>query len=92
MDALAEILQPHGPLALTGSVKRSSPRLRTAVEEARRLRILRLGAKEGALEASARTAMQNERDAAEAAWAERANMLAVEIAGRLVARSSTARS
>ena len=30
--------------------------------------------------------MENERDAAEAAWAERANMLAVEIAGRLVAR------
>ena len=59
---------------------------RDAAEEARAAILASATKEAAALEASARTAMENERDAAEAAWAERANMLAVEIAGRLVAR------
>ena len=59
---------------------------REAAEEARAAILASATKEAAALEASARTAMENERDAAEAAWAERANMLAVEIAGRLVAR------
>ena len=39
-----------------------------------------------ALQAAAKTAIEKERDAAEAGWVERANQLAVEIAQRLVAR------
>ena len=57
-----------------------------AAEEARTAILASATKEAAALEASARTAMEKERDAAEAAWAERANMLAVEIAGRLVAR------
>jgi F-type H+-transporting ATPase subunit b len=57
-----------------------------ATEKAR-IALLDSAAKEAAaLEASARTGIEKERDAAEAVWAERANLLAVEIAGRLVAR------
>jgi F-type H+-transporting ATPase subunit b len=59
---------------------------REAAEQARTA-ILATTAKEAAaLEASARTVIEKERNAAEAAWIERANLLAVEIAQRLVAR------
>lgn len=59
---------------------------RQAAEEARTA-MLALAAKDAAaLQAAARTAIKKERDAAEAGWIERANLLAVEIAQRLVAR------
>ncbi len=57
------------------------------VAEEARTALLAAAAKEAAaLETSARMAIEKERDAAEAAWIERANLLAVEIARRLVAR------
>lgn len=56
-----------------------------------RMALLASAAKEAAaLQVSARTAFEKEKSAAEQAWAERANRLAVEIAGRLVARLSGA--
>jgi len=57
-----------------------------AVEKARMALLASAEKEVAALKASARTAIEKERDAAEAAWAERANALAVEIARRLVAR------
>jgi F-type H+-transporting ATPase subunit b len=57
-----------------------------ATEKARAALLASAAKEAAALGASARTAIEKERDAAEAAWAERANVLAVEIAGRLVAR------
>ena len=55
--------------------------------EEERTTMLDAAAKEvAALEASARTTIGKERDEAEAAWVDRANLLAVEIARRLVAR------
>ena len=57
-----------------------------AAEEARTAMLATAAKETAALEASARTAIEKERDAAEAAWTERANLLAVEIAQRLVAR------
>ena len=57
-----------------------------AAEQARAVLLASAAKEAAALEASARTAIEKERDAAEAAWAERANVLAVEIAERLVAR------
>jgi F-type H+-transporting ATPase subunit b len=57
-----------------------------AAEKARRT-MLAAAAKEAAvLETAARTAIEKERDAAEAAWKERASLLAVEIAQCLVGR------
>ncbi|MGO8912855.1 MAG: ATPase [Bradyrhizobium sp.] len=57
------------------------------VAEEARTAMLAAAAKEAAaLEASARTTIEKERDAAEAVWIERASLLAVEIARRLVAR------
>jgi len=63
--------------------------LAAARETAERVRTARLEevAKEAAsLEATARAAIGKEREAADKAWADRASRLAVEIAGRLVAR------
>jgi F-type H+-transporting ATPase subunit b len=83
-DALAEIERTRAGFdaereAVIAAAQEAAEKARTA--------LLASAAKEVvALEASARTAIENERDAAEAAWAERANVLAVEIAGRLVAR------
>jgi F-type H+-transporting ATPase subunit b len=57
-----------------------------AAEQARTALIATAAQEAAALQARARTAIENERDAAEAAWIERANLLAVEIARRLVAR------
>lgn len=57
-----------------------------AAEQARAVLLVSAAREAAALEASARTAIEKERAAAEAAWAERANVLAVEIAERLVAR------
>ena len=52
-----------------------------------RISLLASAAKEAAtLQVSARTVIEREQNAAEQAWAERANRLAVEIAGHLVAR------
>ncbi len=52
-----------------------------------RTEILENAAKDAAsLEAAAKAAIENERQAAEKAWAERASRLAIDIAGRLVAR------
>jgi F-type H+-transporting ATPase subunit b len=59
---------------------------REAAEKARAAILASATKEAAALHASARTATEHERGAAEAAWAERANMLAVEIAGRLLAR------
>lgn len=57
------------------------------VAEEARTTLLAAAAKDAAaLEASARMAIEKERAAAEAVWIERANLLAVEIARRLVAR------
>jgi F-type H+-transporting ATPase subunit b len=57
-----------------------------AAEQARTA-LLASAAKEAAsLEASARAAIEKEQSTADAAWAERANLLAVEIAQRLVSR------
>jgi F-type H+-transporting ATPase subunit b len=59
---------------------------RESAEQAR-AGILASAAREAeALEASAKTAIDKERHAAEKVWAERATRLAIEIAGRLVAR------
>ncbi len=55
-------------------------------EEARTATLAVTAKEAAALEASARMAIEKERDGAEAAWMERANLLAVEIARRLVAR------
>jgi F-type H+-transporting ATPase subunit b len=59
---------------------------RQAAEQARTATLAAAAREAAALEASARVAIGKERDAAEAAWIERANRLAIEIAGRLVAR------
>ncbi len=56
------------------------------VEEARTATLAAAAKEAAALEASARLAIEKERDAAEAAWIEQASRLAVEIAQRLVAR------
>lgn len=57
-----------------------------AAEKAR-AGILSSAAKQAAeLEVSAKTVIEKEREAADKVWAERANRLAIEIAGRLVAR------
>ncbi|ACE99605.1 ATPase [Rhodopseudomonas sp. AAP120] len=56
-----------------------------------RISLLASAAQEAAaLQASARSAIEKEKSATEQAWAERANRLAVAIAGRLVARLSGA--
>ena len=55
-------------------------------EEARTATLAAAAKEAAALEASARLAIEKERDAAEAAWIEQASRLAVEIAQRLVAR------
>jgi F-type H+-transporting ATPase subunit b len=57
-----------------------------AAEEARTAMLAAAAGEAAALQASARTMIDKERDAAEAAWIERTNQLAVEIARRLVAR------
>jgi F-type H+-transporting ATPase subunit b len=57
-----------------------------AAEEARATLLAATTKEAAALMAAARTTMEKERDAAEAAWVERANTLAIEIAKRLVAR------
>lgn len=83
-DALAEIARTRAGFdkereAIIAAAHETAEQARTA--------ILATAAKEAAaLEASARTAIEKERDAAEAAWITRANLLAVEIARRLVAR------
>ena len=59
---------------------------RKAAEEARATMLAAAAKEVAALEASARTTIEKERDAAEAAWIERAGLLAVDIARRLVAR------
>jgi F-type H+-transporting ATPase subunit b len=56
-----------------------------------RISLLASAAQEAAtLQVSARTVIEREQNAAEQAWAERANRLAVEIAGHLVARLNSA--
>ena len=57
-----------------------------AAEQARTAMLATAAKEAAALEASARTVIEKERHAAEAAWMERAGLLAVEIAQRLVAR------
>jgi F-type H+-transporting ATPase subunit b len=59
---------------------------REAAEQTRTAMLETTAKEAAALEASARTVIEKERDAAEAAWIGRANLLAVEIARRLVAR------
>lgn len=83
-DALAQIERTR-----TGFDKERDTIIAAAHKDAEEARtsMLAAAAKEvAALEASARTAIEKERDAAEAVWIERANLLAVEIARRLVAR------
>lgn len=83
-DALAEIERTRAGFdreraAIMAAAHQSAEEARTA--------LLAAAAKEAAaLEASARTVIEKERDAAEAAWTKQANLLAVEIAQRLVAR------
>lgn len=87
-DALAEIAQTRA-----GFDKERETIIAAAHEAAEqgRMALLASAAKEAAaLQVSARTAFEKEKSAAEQAWAERANRLAVEIAGRLVARLSGA--
>lgn len=57
-----------------------------AAEQARAALLARAADEAASLQASARAAMEREGEAAQRAWAERANQLAVEIAGRLLAR------
>ncbi len=57
-----------------------------AAEQARTALLASAAREAAALEASARAAIERERESAEKAWTERASRLAVEIAGRLVAR------
>ena len=57
-----------------------------AAEQARATMLAEAGKEAAALQAAAKTAIEKERDAAEAGWIKRANLLAVEIAQRLVAR------
>ncbi len=57
-----------------------------AAEQARTATLATAATEAAALETSAKAAIEKERDAAEAAWTGRANLLAVEIARRLVAR------
>jgi F-type H+-transporting ATPase subunit b len=83
-DALAEIERTRAGFdrereAIMAAAHQSAEEARTA--------LLAAAAREAAaLEASARTVIEKERDAAEAAWTKQANLLAVEIAQRLVAR------
>lgn len=87
-DALAEIERTRA-----GFEKERETIIAAAHEAAEqgRISLLASAAKEAAaLQVSARTAIEREQSAAEQAWAERANRLAVEIAGRLVARLSGA--
>ena len=87
-DALAEITQTRA-----GFEKERETIIAAAHEAAEqgRISLLASAAKEAAaLQVSARTAFEREKSAVEQAWAERANRLAVEIAGRLVARLSGA--
>ena len=83
-DALAEIERTRA-----GFEKERETIIAAAHEAAEqgRISLLASAAKEAAaLQVSTRTAIEREKGAAEHAWAERANRLAVEIAGRLVAR------
>lgn len=57
-----------------------------AAEQTRTTMLAAARQEAAALQAVAKTAIEKERDAAEAGWVERANQLAVEIAQRLVAR------
>src|SRR5450755_2042044 len=78
MDAIAEIERTRA-----GFDKERAAIIAAAREAAEQARIAMLAAatKEAVtLEASAKTAIEKERDAAEAAWIGRANLLAVEIA------------
>lgn len=87
-DALAEIERTRA-----GFEKERETIIAAAHEAAEqgRISLLASAAKEAAaLQVSARTALEKEKSAVEQAWAERANRLAVEIAGRLVARLSGA--
>jgi F-type H+-transporting ATPase subunit b len=87
-DALAEIAQTRA-----GFEKERETIIAAAHEAAEqgRISLLASAAKEAAaLQVSARTAFEREKSAVEQAWAERANRLGVEIAGRLVARLSGA--
>ena len=83
-DALAEIERTRA-----GFDKEREAVIIAAHEAAEQARtaLLASAAKEAAsLEASARAAIEKEQSTADAAWAERANLLAVEIAQRLVSR------
>ena len=83
-DALAEIARTRA-----GFDKEREAIITAAREAAEQAQaaILAAAAKDAAaVEASANATIEKERDAAEAAWVERANLLAVEIAKRLVAR------
>ena len=83
-DALAEIERTRA-----GFDKEREAVIIAAHEAAEQARtaLLAAAAKEAAsLETSARAAIEVERSTAEAAWADRTNLLAVEIARRLVAR------
>ena len=83
-DALAEIERTRA-----GFEKERETIIAAAHEAAEQGRISLLASAAraaAALQVSARTAIENEQSAAEHAWAERANRLAVEIAERLVAR------
>jgi F-type H+-transporting ATPase subunit b len=83
-DALAEIERTRA-----GFEKEREAIIAAAHEAAEhgRISLLTSATKEAAaLQVSARMAIEKEQSAAEQAWAERANRLAVEIAGHLVAR------
>jgi F-type H+-transporting ATPase subunit b len=87
-DALAEIERTRA-----GFEKEREMIIAAAHKAAEQVRteLLASAAKEVAtLEASARATIEKEQDAAKAAWAEQANLLAVEIAGRLVSRLGSA--
>jgi F-type H+-transporting ATPase subunit b len=83
-DALAEIQRTRAGFekereTIIAAAHRTAEQMRTA--------LLASAANEVAmLKASARATIEKEQDAAKAAWAEQANLLAVEIAGRLVGR------
>jgi len=58
----------------------------TSAEQARTLRLEETAKDVAVLETTAKSAIEKDRDAAEASWADRSSRLAVDIAGRLAAR------
>jgi len=83
-DALARIERTRA--GLDGEREAIITAARHAAEQARAAILAAAATEAAALQGSAQLAIEKERNAAEAAWRERANLLAIEIAKRLAAR------